>query len=187
MSSNMKKELVWSIKKGLLRFSSDKIFKIAMALTPLPHRDPVKLDKKDEGLFWLHLLIYIYRSPAWARGHGFVTVWKIMKSMKDAVDAVIVSSSHHVETAEEEVEVTVHHTQPNVTAKLTVNADTQATAIDTSTMPDGATFLSVVSIVLHSPSRKMQFFCDCCGQKSLIMRHIFLKNVMEYTGIFMQF
>lgn len=60
-----------------------------MALTPLPHRDPVKLDKKDEGLFWLH-----------------------------AVDAVIVSSSHHVETAEEEVEVTVHHTQPNVTAKL---------------------------------------------------------------------
>ena len=27
-----------------------------------------------------------------------------------------------------------------------------------------------------------KFFCDCCGQKSLIMRHVFLKTAMEYAG-----
>ena len=32
-----------------------------------------------------------------------------------------------------------------------------------------------------------EFFCDCCGQKSLIMRHIFLKNAMEYAGYLWNF
>ena len=36
--------------------------------------------------------------------------------------------------------------------------------------------------MLISPSRKMQsFFVIVAGQKSLIMRHIFLKNAMEYA------
>ena len=35
---------------------------------------------------------------------------------------------------------------------------------------------------LISPSRKMQSFCDCCRQKSLIIRYVFLKNAMEYAG-----
>ena len=48
---------------------------------------------------------------------------------------------------------------------------------------DGTT--ARISEVLNSPSRKMLFFfffCDCCGQKSLILQRVFLINVMEYVG-----
>ncbi len=42
-------------------------------------------------------------------------------------------------------------------------------------------------VLLSSPSRKMQFFGDCCGQKSFIMRLLFLKNAMEYVGVLCSF
>jgi len=34
-------------------------------------------------------------------------------------------------------------------------------------------------------AEKLGGFCDCCGQKSLIMRPVFFKNAMEYAE-FMQ-
>ena len=42
-------------------------------------------------------------------------------------------------------------------------------------------------LILNSPSRKTQFLCDCCGQKSLIMQYVFLKKCDGICGIFMQF
>jgi hypothetical protein len=56
--------------------------------------------------------------------------------------------------------------------------------------------IKAASSILQGPSltqasqslqKNVAFFCDSCGQKSLIMLHIFLKNAMKYRGIFMQF
>lgn len=121
MATNMRKELVWSIKKGLLRLSADQIFKVATDLTPLPQRDPVKLDKQDEEECFDYICSYISAEALFELEDEGLS---LLLCMKDAIDEMIVSSSHHVDTAEEEVEVLVHRTQPNVTAKLTVNADT---------------------------------------------------------------
>ena len=36
--------------------------------------------------------------------------------------------------------------------------------------------------IRQSSQKNTEFVCDCCGQKSLIMQHVFLKNAMEYVG-----
>ena len=42
-------------------------------------------------------------------------------------------------------------------------------------------------VIYQSLQKNADFFCDCCGQKSLILRHVFLKNAMEYAGYFCNF
>ena len=36
--------------------------------------------------------------------------------------------------------------------------------------------------ISQSLQKNAAFFCDLCGQKSLIMRHVFLKNAMKYAA-----
>ena len=45
----------------------------------------------------------------------------------------------------------------------------------------------IIYIYILVLPEKCGVFCDCCGQKSLIMRHIFLKNAMEYAGYLCNF
>lgn len=58
MATNTIKELVWSIKKGLLCVSADQIFQVATALPPLPPQDPAKLDM-DEWMSVLTMFAHI--------------------------------------------------------------------------------------------------------------------------------
>ena len=37
------------------------------------------------------------------------------------------------------------------------------------------------------PQEKYGVFCDCFGQKSLIMRHVFLKSAMKYVAYLCNF
>jgi hypothetical protein len=41
--------------------------------------------------------------------------------------------------------------------------------------------------ITQSLQKNAAFFCDCCGQKSLIMRHVFLKNEMKYVAYLCNF
>lgn len=56
---------------------------------------------------------------------------------------MISKHTYCVETVEEEADVTIAHTQSDLTAKTTVNADTQATDRDIRTLSYGATSWSV--------------------------------------------
>ena len=45
----------------------------------------------------------------------------------------------------------------------------------------------ILNTLNQSFQKNAEFFCDCCRQISLIMRNIFLKNVMEYAGYLCNF
>ncbi len=49
--------------------------------------------------------------------------------------------------------------------------------------PEGQSFPLPIKV----PPEKRCVFCGCCGQKSLIMQRLFLKNAMEYVGFLCDF
>lgn len=48
MTTSVRKELIRSIKKGLLSFTADQIFKVAKVVSASQQGEPVKWDNRDK-------------------------------------------------------------------------------------------------------------------------------------------
>ena len=80
-------------------------------------------------------------------------------------------------------------------APITAATTTDATATTTPTTTDAtatttiatATTTTIATATTQSLQKKAAFFCDCCGQISFIMRHVFLKNAMKYEAYLCNF
>lgn len=48
MADNERKNLVWTIKKGLFRLSADDLFQLATTIPRTPNQVAAKFDKHDE-------------------------------------------------------------------------------------------------------------------------------------------